>query len=374
MKKISSIFLTILMSSLLYACNTSDNSSRADQSELGDGMFAEFKTNHGDFIVKLHYEKAPLTVANFVALAEGTNGMVTEEDKIGKPFYDGLIFHRIIKDFMIQGGDPKGNGSGGPGYRFPDEFDPSLQHDSKGVLSMANSGPSTNGSQFFITLKETPWLNGMHTVFGKVVKGQEIVDTIGEIETAQSDIPVEDVVLEKVIIIRNGNPKLDDFETLLKDLEKKQEKNQAAKGKVQAKNEKKFDKFFKDAEELESGVQIHYVEKNDNDKPEYQTKVEVFYAGYLKNGLLFDSNIYDIVDENNPGDGIEPDGFRPMELEIDPELGLIPGFREAILSLKYDEKAYILIPPHLAYGENGVQDVIPPNSELIFYIEMHKAE
>lgn len=374
MKKISSIFLTLIMSSLLYACNSSDKSSNSSHPELGDGMFAEFKTNHGDFIVKLEHEKTPLTVANFVGLAEGTNGMVTEEDKIGKPFYDGLIFHRIIKDFMIQGGDPKGNGSGGPGYRFPDEFDPSLQHDEKGVLSMANSGPGTNGSQFFITLKETPWLNGMHTVFGKVVKGQEVIDTIGEIETGQSDRPNEDVVLEKVTIIRNGNPKLDDFEDLLKDIEKKQEENQAAKEKVQAKNEKEFDKLFEDAEELESGVKIHYVEKTDNEKPEYQTKVNVSYAGFLTNGMLFDSNIYDMVNENNPGEDIQPEGFRPMELEIDPELGLIPGFREAILKLKYGEKAYILIPPHLAYGENGFHDVIPPNSELVFYIEMHEAE
>lgn len=374
MKKIKSIFLTILMSSLLFACNSSDNANNFNQAELGDGIFAEFKTNQGDFIIKLEHEKAPLTVANFVSLAEGTNEMVTEEDKIGKPFYDGLIFHRIIKDFMIQGGDPKGNGSGGPGYRFPDEFDPSLQHDSKGVLSMANSGPGTNGSQFFITLKETPWLNGKHTVFGKVVKGQEIVDAIGEIETAQNDRPIEDVVLEKVIIHRNGNPKLEDFEKQLKDLEKVEKEAKVAKEKVQKQNEKQFSKYFEDAEELESGVKIHYVEKNDNEKPEYQTKVGLNYAGFLTNGFLFDSNIYEVVKENNPSEKINPEDFKLMELEIDPELGLIPGFKEAILSLKYDEKAYILIPPHLAYGENGVQGLIPPNSQLVFYIEMHKAE
>src|SRR5690625_2210967 len=201
MKKINLIILTLLLGSLMYACNSSDHS------ELGNGIFAEFQTNEGTFVAKLYHEQTPLTVANFVSLAEGTNEMITEEDKKGVPFYDGLIFHRVIKDFMIQGGDPQGNGSGGPGYRFPDEFVPELTHSGKGILSMANSGPNTNGSQFFITLKETPWLDGKHTVFGEIVEGQEVVDAIGLLET-KNDRPVNEVVMEKVTIIRNGNPKL----------------------------------------------------------------------------------------------------------------------------------------------------------------------
>lgn len=367
MKRINFIFLSLLMTSLLYAC-----SSNSNHPELGDGIFAKFQTNHGDFIVKLEHEKAPLTVANFVSLAEGTNTMVTDEEKKGKPFYDGLIFHRVIDGFMIQGGDPDGKGSGGPGYRFPDEFDPSLQHDDKGILSMANSGPSTNGSQFFITLGPTPHLNGRHSVFGKVVEGQEVVDAIGSTETGPNDRPTEEVVMEKVTIIKNGNPKLKDFEKQLKDLEKEEEKKQAAKKEKEEENEKQFAKFFEDAEELASGVKVHYVEKKDTEKPEYQTQVAVSYAGFLTNGLLFDSNIYEIVSENNPGEIIEASQFRPMELEIDPELGMIPGFREALLNMKYGEKIYILIPPHLAYGENGVPGVIPPNADLVFYMEMNE--
>src|SRR5690625_206041 len=223
MKKINLIILTLLLGSFLYACNNGN-----DHAALGDGIFAEFETNEGTFIAKLYYEETPLTVANFVSLAEGTNEMVTEEGKKGVPFYDGIIFHRVINDFMIQGGDPQGNGMGGPGYRFPDEFVPELTHHSKGILSMANSGPNTNGSQFFITLTATPHLNGAHTVFGEIVEGQDVVDAIGLVET-KNDRPVDDVVIEKVTIIRNVNPKLKAFEKQLKEIEKKQEKALAEK-------------------------------------------------------------------------------------------------------------------------------------------------
>lgn len=367
MKKINLIVLTILMGSLMFSC------SKSEHKELGDGIFAEFQTNKGTFIAKLHHEQTPLTVANFVSLAEGTNEMVTEEDKIGVPFYDGLIFHRVIKDFMIQSGDPKGNGSGGPGYRFPDEFTPELKHSSKGILSMANSGPNTNGSQFFITLKETPWLDGKHTVFGEIVVGENIVDEIGE-EEVVNDRPVKDVVIQKVTIIRNGKSKLESFEKQLKLIEKEEEKRIAELEKKKENNQKLFNELFEKAEELKSGLRVHYIEKNKNEKPEYQTRVSINYAGYLMDGMLFDTNIHDVVQENDPTANVAPEAFRPMELELGPELGLIPGFKEAILNLNYDEKVYIFIPPHLGYGENGVPGVIPPNSELVFYIEMHKAE
>lgn len=370
MKKINSIILTLLLGSLLYACNNGN-----DHAALGDGIFAEFKTNKGNFIAKLYYEETPLTVANFVSLAEGTNEMVTEENKKGVPFYDGVIFHRVIKDFMIQGGDPQGNGMGGPGYRFPDEIVPELTHNDKGILSMANSGPNTNGSQFFITLKETPWLDGKHTVFGKIVEGQDVVDAIGQLKT-ENDRPLNDVVIEKVTIIRNGNPKLASFEKQLKDIEKKQEKALAEKEKVKNKNQKKFEKLFDDSEELESGLRIHYVEKNDNEKPEYQDNAGINYAGYLTDGTLFDSNLYEVIKENNPEENIEKNDsrFNPITITISPELGFIPGFKEAVLEMKYGEKVYILIPSHLAYGEAGVPGLIPPNSELVFYVEMLKVE
>merc|ERR1711934_320276 len=168
--------------------------------ELKDGVYAEFITNKGTFVAKLKNETAPLTVSNFVALAEGTNGMVDSLYK-GKRFYDGLTFHRVIKDFMIQGGDPKGDGTGNPGYAFPDEPSDSIQFSKKGLLAMANSGPDTNGSQFFVTLKETPWLNGRHTIFGEIVIGQEVVDSIGNMETEKpGDKPKEPVIIETVNI------------------------------------------------------------------------------------------------------------------------------------------------------------------------------
>ncbi len=206
MKKNSLLILILFISTLLVSCKSSYHKS------FGDGMFAEFETNHGVFVAKLYHEETPLTVANFVSLAEGKNKMVTNDKKKGKPYYDGLIFHRIIKDFMIQGGDPDGTGAGGPGYKFKDEIVPTLKHDSKGILSMANAGPGTNGSQFFITLKETPWLDGKHTVFGKIIKGQEIVDEIGQVETGPRDRPIDDVVIKHITIIKNGRPKLKAFE------------------------------------------------------------------------------------------------------------------------------------------------------------------
>src|SRR5690606_33913123 len=157
--------------------------------DLEDGLYAEFNTNKGTFVAELYFEQTPLTVANFVSLAEGTNTMLDSTHK-GKKFYDGIIFHRIIKDFMIQGGDPEGTGTGGPGYEFDAEFVDSLNFSSKGVLAIANSGPAANGSQFCITLKETPHLNQRHTIFGKIAEGQEIVDSIGVIKTDVTDKPL----------------------------------------------------------------------------------------------------------------------------------------------------------------------------------------
>lgn len=171
---------------------------------LEPGTYARFDTTEGEFLVRLFEKEAPKTVANFVGLAEGTKEWIhpgTREKK-QSPFYDGVIFHRVIDGFMIQGGDPLGKGIGGPGYQFADEFHPSLKHRSAGILSMANAGPNTNGSQFFITLAPTPHLDNRHTVFGEVVEGLDVVKRIGKVRTNQSDRPVTDVVMRKVTIER----------------------------------------------------------------------------------------------------------------------------------------------------------------------------
>ncbi len=168
MMKIKKLFNFLIISVFAISCTAQD--------KLQDGLYAKINTTKGSILIKLEFEKTPLTVANFVGLAEGK--IANNAKAEGVPFYDGLKFHRVIADFMIQGGDPQGTGAGGPGYAFRDEFDPSLKHDRAGTLSMANSGPNTNGSQFFITHKETSWLNGGHTVFGYVIEGQGTVDLI----------------------------------------------------------------------------------------------------------------------------------------------------------------------------------------------------
>tara|TARA_B100001109_G_C18838351_1_gene463131 strand:+ start:165 stop:764 length:600 start_codon:yes stop_codon:yes gene_type:complete len=183
MKIFSTILSLLVATTLTLSCNS--------QSKLGDGLFAKINTTKGSIIVKLEFQKTPLTVANFVGLAEGDIKNTAKAE--GEPYYDGLTFHRVIKDFMIQGGDPTGSGAGGPGYSFKDEFDTSLKHNRAGTLSMANAGPGTNGSQFFITHKDTPWLDGKHTVFGYVVEGQGTVDLIEKGD-----------VIKSIEIIRNG--------------------------------------------------------------------------------------------------------------------------------------------------------------------------
>jgi peptidyl-prolyl cis-trans isomerase A (cyclophilin A) len=167
-------------------------------------VYAEFITSEGNFTIKLHDQEAPNTVANFIGLAEGTKEWTDPKtnEKVKRPYYDGIIFHRIIDGFMIQGGDPLGQGIGGPGYNFADEFHPTLRHDKPGILSMANRGPNTNGGQFFITLAPTPHLNDRHSVFGEVSDGMDVVRKIGSVATDQRDRPRKDVVIERVEITR----------------------------------------------------------------------------------------------------------------------------------------------------------------------------
>jgi peptidyl-prolyl cis-trans isomerase A (cyclophilin A) len=180
--------------------------TRAQAQEEKGPVYATLKTSSGDIVIQLFDDKAPKTVANFIDLATSAKEWTDPKtrEKVKRPLYNGTIFHRVIPGFMIQGGDPLGNGTGGPGYRFEDEFHPNLKHSKPGILSMANAGPNTNGSQFFITQKPAPWLDGKHSVFGEVIKGQNVVDAIANVPRDLRDRPIKDVVLQEVVISR-GN-------------------------------------------------------------------------------------------------------------------------------------------------------------------------
>ena len=319
-----------------------------DAQNLGDGLFAQITTNRGDIIVKLEYQRAPLTVCNFVALAEGKM-----DNLRGKRFYDGLTFHRVIskangdpQDFMIQGGCPQGNGRGGPGYEFPDEIVPTLKHNRSGVLSMANAGPGTNGSQFFITLLPTPHLDGKHTVFGYVVQGQNIVNT-----TKQGD------KIQKITIIRNGadanafKADQENFDRLLKQIRSGEE------GKLKSQRQSdiaKIKKDFPNAQQTKSGIYYIIQEQGTGEKPTRGKMVQVHYTGKLLSGDVFDGST-----------------LRGKPLEFAVGMGkVIPGWDETVLDMKIGEKRLVIIPPEMAYGDRAVGGVIPANSFLIFEMEL----
>lgn len=337
---------------LLFACNSAPKE---------DGLYAEIKTTKGTITVELEYKKTPITVANFITLAEGTNPYVKKELR-GKRFYDGLKFHRVIANFMIQGGCPNGTGAGDPGYKFKDEIT-DLKHHRAGTLSMANSGPATNGSQFFITHKDTPWLDGKHTVFGYVVSGQEVVDAI-----AQGDI------IDKITIIRNGKEaKSFDAVKVFKDYfdkEKAEEKKKAEMAE-KAKTEKAafLNDLRKRATKLASGVEYVIIEEGNGVKP--TEDIFVSYSGYFENGMLFDSNVadvakaYGIFNSQREAGG----GYKPFPYKLSNKSGLIPGFLEGIELLNFGDKAVVFIPANLAYGEKGAGP-IPPNTNLVFEIQI----
>ena len=346
--------------------------------KLEDGLYANIKTDKGDILVKLEYEKAPVTVANFVSLAEGTNKNVDEQFS-GKKYYDGIKFHRVVPNFVIQAGDPTGNGSGGPGYKFEDEIakddegKPLLTHFKKGTLSMANAGPDTNGSQFFITHKETPHLDGRHAVFGYVVKGEEVIDSI-----AQGD------VINTIDIMRKGRaakkfdaPKI--IDDALKSFEEKLAKEAEEREKVLEKlpaivAEKA--QFFNDkkatAKSYPSGLKMFVLEKGSGVQPESTDKIKVNYAGYFTDGKMFDTSWKDQAKTfaiyNTQKDS--QNGYQPFEAPYNNEARLISGFREGLLKMNYGERALLFIPSHLGYGEMGAGNIIPPNADLVFEVEI----
>lgn len=364
MKK--SILLAFVLIASLYSC-------KEEKNNLPDGLYAQIETNKGTIIVQLDYEKAPITVANFVTLAEGKNEFITNENLKKKPFYDGLKFHRVIKDFMIQGGDPLGTGSGDAGYKFKDEIS-DLKFDKGGVLAMANNGPTTNSSQFFITHLETPWLEGKHTIFGQVVdKGMDVVNQI-----EQGDYMV------KVTIIRNGEDakKFDAVKTFRDyfSLEAENQKNKLAiDAAANAKYKAVFDQKAANLTALKSksiktptGLQYVITKKAGGKKPTNGTNVYIHYAGFLENGSLFDSSIEDVSKTFGKYDAnrAAQNGYQPLPFQVGRKDGMIPGFIEGLEKLSFGDKAVIFIPSKLGYGEAGAGDVIPPNANIIFEIEL----
>lgn len=306
-----------------------------------DGLYAIVSTRKGQIVLELEFEKVPMTVSNFVGLAEGTLNL----KKPGVPYYDGLKFHRVIENFMIQGGCPLGNGTGGPGYNFPDEFDSSLKHDRPGILSMANAGPGTNGSQFFITHVPTPWLDGKHAVFGHVIEGQDVVNSI-----RQGD------KIDKVEILRVGE-KAKAFQVTKESFSELVRKASEVQLKRIEEEERKIsdeiDKRWPGAVKTPSGLRYVIIKEGQGTaSPKMGQTVTAHYNGTLMNGKMFDSSIV-----RN-----EPIRFKVGQM--------IEGWNEALLTMHKGEKRQLIIPPELGYGVQGYPGVIPPNSYLIFDIEL----
>jgi len=338
---------------------------------LDDGLYANMETNKGDILLKLEFQKTPITVANFVSLATGTNTYVVGPLK-GKQYYNGIIFHRVIKDFMIQSGDPTGTGEGDPGYKFSDEFPKDslgnllLKHDKAGVLSMANSGPATNGSQFFITHKETSWLDGKHTVFGNVVTGQAVVDSIMKNDTIRK---IEIITIGKVAKKFNAKKEFSSFyEKYLKDIKEKEEKMQQAA----AATLEKINKYVSEAKGLPSGLKLVITETKNGEFPPKGSNVKVNYSGYFTDGRLFDTSYkevamaYGIYDEAKD----KQNGYAPFTAIYGPDARLIAGFKEGLQKMKIGDKAILFIPFHIGYGVQGAGNVIPPNTDLVFELEL----
>ena len=332
---------------------------------LNNGLYANFQTSKGNLIVIFEDKNAPVTVANFVGLAEGK--IENKAKAKGIPFYDGTIFHRVIKDFMIQGGDPQGTGMGDPGYKFEDERN-DLQHTGKGILSMANSGPNTNGSQFFITEVATPWLDGRHTIFGAVVKGNDVIDAIANVEKGAQDKPKTDIVLEKVSVFSKGDEykNYDAGKIFSEGKTKIQENNKVYLEKEAAEKKRKEEEFAanqqklvddmkKDMQVTSSGLYYKITKTNASGAaPKAGDNVSVHYAGKLIDGTEFDNSFK-----------------RNQPIEIPIGVGqVIKGWDEGILLLKEGEVATLLIPSELGYGARGAGGVIPANAWLVFDVEL----
>jgi len=306
---------------------------------MDNGLYAKIKTTKGDILLNLEFEKTPATVGNFVALAEGN--MENSVKPQGTKYYDGLKFHRVIENFMVQGGCPQGTGTGNPGYSFEDEFHNDLKHDKPGILSMANSGPATNGSQFFITHIETPWLDNKHTVFGNVIEGQNVVDAI-----AQEDI------LESIEIIKVGEA-AENFNAIeaFRSFEGARDKKIAETKKQM---DAELDKIAAGFKKTDSGLRYQIIQKGSGKKAVKGDNISVHYKGQLLNGTVFDSSYQ-----------------RKQPIDFQVGIGqVIKGWDEGLQLMQVGDKARLVIPSELAYGSQGAGGVIPPNATLIFDVEL----
>ncbi|MGC6479506.1 MAG: peptidylprolyl isomerase [Flavobacteriaceae bacterium] len=353
MKRFFYLFASILV---LSACKT-------PYPHLDNGIYADMETNKGNILLSLAYDKTPATVANFVALSEGNHPTVAPEFE-GKPYYDGILFHRVIQDFMIQGGDPTGTGSGGPGYRFDDEIT-DLKHDGPGILSMANAGPGTNGSQFFITHKETPWLDGKHTVFGFVVEGQSVVDTIQQKDTIRA-----------IKIIRKGKeakrfdaPKV--FQEFLDQKEQREKEAAEKAAAIKSNNTTRFEQAKANATSTASGLSYTITQKGNGPAVTSTNKALAHYAVYFTDGTLLDTSMSEVAQQNDMLNEakLAAGKYVPLLADVSPEAELIAGFKEGVALLRQGDKATVFLPSGLAYGEKG-RSGIPPNSDLIFELEI----
>lgn len=353
MKRIFSILITVLLVSSSVFGQTRYSSKDIKKMKLEKGMYANVSTPKGDILLQLEMEKAPLTVASFVGLAEGDFENDTLE--FTSPFFDGLKFHRVIANFMIQGGDPAGNGTGSPGYKFYDEFDSTLTHSGPGILSMANSGPNTNGSQFFITHKATPHLNNRHSVFGRVIKGQNVVDAVQQNDTI---ISIKIYRIGKTAKKFNATEVFDakqveykaDFDAKVEQAKlERDEKLNALKKDFFASMELKYPNTTK----TESGL-MYVVEKEGNgEKPAVGQTVTVHYSGFLTNGKKFDSSV---------------DRGQPFSFPLG-QKRVILGWDEGVALMSIGSKYKLILPYWLAYGERGNRG-IPPMATLIFDVEL----